>query len=891
VRAAFEAALGFQLDPFQVDALDALDEGHSVVVAAPTGSGKTVVGEYAVARALAEGRKAFYTTPLKALSNQKYGDLVRRHGRDAVGLLTGDNALNRDAPVIVMTTEVLRNMIYANSPALDGLRYVILDEVHYLQNAYRGPVWEEVIIHAPAEVDLVCLSATVSNAEEVADWLATVRGATRAVIEDRRPVQLHDLYLIGDRNSERFHLLPTLVDGHPNPEASALDAKGFRRPGARTGRGRLFTPRRPDVVELLGEDGLLPAIYFIFSRAACDDAVTQCVREGRRLTTLEERRQIRAIAEERVRALSEDDLRLLDYPGWLAGLEAGYAAHHAGLVPPFKEAVEACFAVGLVKMVFATETLSLGINMPARSVVIEKLTKFTGERHDFLTPGEYTQLTGRAGRRGIDEVGYAIVLWTPWVAFDQVASLVGARSFALTSSFRPTYNMAANLVRRYPPEQAHHLLNLSFAQYRADSDVVRLETQLERTTVALADAQAAAACELGDVEAYRLLLRASEESAQQLPSMVAEVGAALERTRPGDVLVVPGRRSDGRVLVVSTTRRRGGEIRVRALTPQRRLLSLGPHDFGVPPRPVGRVSLPVPYLPRDAGFLRDAALALAQAPLDAGADLPAASRRQWRGDVATAQATALASHPVAGCPDARAHVRAAERADRLAREAERLARRVKGRSDSLARQFDRVLQVLESHHYVEGWALSESGQGLARLYHESDLLIMECMGDGLFNGLGPADLAGLMSVFVFEARKAGDGTPWLPTAELRRRWAEIERRAGQLNIVEEDVGLPLTRVPEAGFVTFARAWARGDELAAVIEDQEISGGDFVRNIKQLIDLLRQVGDVASEPEVARSARQAADRLFRGVVAASSVVSSGSAATEARAIPQPPQLPS
>ncbi|HET9692639.1 MAG TPA: DEAD/DEAH box helicase, partial [Acidimicrobiales bacterium] len=422
VRRVFAAGVGFELDRFQLEALDALDGGCNVVVAAPTGSGKTVVAEYAVARALAEGAKAFYTTPLKALSNQKYGELVRRHGADSVGLLTGDNAINGDAPVVVMTTEVLRNMIYAASGALDGLRYVVLDEVHYLQNAYRGPVWEEVIIHAPPAVGLVCLSATVSNADELADWIRTVRGPTATVVEHRRPVALTDLVLFGDRDADRLLLLPTLVDGRPNPEAAALDAKAAVRSTPRAARrARLFTPRRPEVVEVLADHGMLPAIYFIFSRNACDDAVTQCLREGGRLTSSDERRQIRAVAEAHVEALSDGDLAVLGYGTWLAGLEAGYAAHHAGLVPPFKEAVEECFASGLVKVVFATETLSLGINMPARSVVIEKLTKFTGDHHQFLTPGEYTQLTGRAGRRGIDNVGHAVVLWSPFVPFDQVA--------------------------------------------------------------------------------------------------------------------------------------------------------------------------------------------------------------------------------------------------------------------------------------------------------------------------------------------------------------------------------------------------------------------------------------------------------------------------------------
>ncbi len=870
-RAEFAAAHPFELDPFQERALDALDDGQSVLVAAPTGSGKTVVAEYAVAKAVAEGGKAFYTTPLKALSNQKFGDLSRVHGPGRVGLLTGDNSINGEAPVVVMTTEVLRNMIYAGSPTLAGLRYVVLDEVHYLGDEYRGSVWEEVIVHAPPEVSLVCLSATVSNAEELADWIATVRGPTAAVIEERRPVRLDHLYLVGDREAERLHLLPTFVDDRPNPEAARLDGGSTGRSGGDRwrggrGRGRLHTPMRADVVERLAEESMLPAIYFLFSRQGCDDAVRQCLAAGLRLTSPEERQEIAAIAEAKVEPLSTEDLRVLGYGTWLAGLEAGLASHHAGLVPPFKEAVEAAFARGLVKVVFATETLSLGINMPARSVVIEKLSKFTGERHEFLTPGEYTQLTGRAGRRGIDEVGHAVVLWSPFVPFDQVAGLASTRTYTLTSSFRPTYNMAANLVRRYPPDAAHHLLNLSFAQYRADRDVVRLEAQLERSERMLAGHREEAACELGDVADYRDALQRADGDGARRRGSAAGVGEALERVRLGDVIYLGGGKSAGPVAVVSVAHRRGGDVRLGALTTDRRYLSLSVRDFRYAPAVVGHVDLPSPYTPRAPSFQKTVAESLGRARLGPAQrpGLHAADRRD----------DSVAGHPVHACPERRRHLRALERVERLEKDVRRLERRIRGRTESLARQFDRVLRVLEAWGYVEEWSLTPGGEQLTRLYHECDLLVAEAVRSGVFDDLDPTAVAALASAFTFQARGPAGGEPappWFPSARVKHRWATLERLSTDLNRIEEEAGLPPTRRPDPGFFAAAYGWAAGEGLAEVISEEELSGGDFVRNVKQLIDLLRQLGDVAPVPATAQAAREAADRLFRGVVSASSVV--------------------
>ncbi len=487
-RAEIVGAYPFPLDHFQLEAIDALDAGHHVVVAAPTGSGKTVVAEYGIEAMRRAGRRAFYTAPIKALSNQKFRDLRERHGAGNVGLLTGDNAIDGDAPIVVMTTEVLRNMIYAGSSQLDSLGLVVLDEVHFLQDTYRGPVWEEVIVHLPEHVRLVCLSATVSNTAELAAWIQTVRGPTTPVVELRRPVHLHDRYLVGDRTNDRLHFLETFEGGRPNPEAQRLDASAVRRPrGGRgervvrgSGRRVLYTPGRVETIELLEQRRLLPAIVFIFSRNQCEEAARSCLAAGLRLTTADERDRIRDIVAARLDGLADEDLAVLGYGQFVAQLEAGIAAHHAGMVPAFKEAVEACFVEGLIKVVFATETLAVGVNMPARTVVIEKLTKFTGDHHEMLTAGEYTQLTGRAGRRGIDDEGHAVVLWSPFVSFDQVATLASSRTFHLRSAFRPTYNMAANLVGSYTSEQAHHLLNLSFAQYQSDRDVVRLEARLER---------------------------------------------------------------------------------------------------------------------------------------------------------------------------------------------------------------------------------------------------------------------------------------------------------------------------------------------------------------------------------------------------------------------------
>lgn len=863
------ARYSFELDQFQLEALDALDDGEHVIVAAPTGSGKTVVAEYGVEVALRTGRRAFYTAPIKALSNQKFRDLTDIHGEDRVGLLTGDNSINGDAAAVVMTTEVLRNMIYGGRD-LDDLAVVVLDEVHFLQDTYRGPVWEEVIIHLPQHVQLVCLSATVSNANELSEWISTVRGPTTAVVETKRPVQLDNMYFVADRTNDRLRLLSTIIDGRPNNDAVRLDASGVRHGRSRrhernvkgSGTRKLSTPTRIETVETLHDHDLLPAIFFIFSRAQCDEAARSCVDAGMVLTDEVGRARVREIAAERLGGLLTADLDVLGYDQFMTQLEAGVAAHHAGMVPPFKEVVERCFIEGLIRVVFATETLAVGVNMPARSVVIEKLTKFTGDHHESLSPAQYTQLTGRAGRRGIDELGTAVVLWSPFVRFDQAADLAMSRSFHLRSAFRPTYNMAANLVRTYDAQTARQLLTLSFAQFQADRDVVRTERRLQRQRDRLDSLRATATSPFGDIDEYRSLA----DDAERPRSVDDPVELAMAALRPGTIIHASKGKAHGPVAVVATAHRSSG-LRLTAITPSGRSIHLVATDFDQPPQQLGSVVLPGTYSPNRKDYLAEVGLRVKRAKL----------RPRAPQHLAEPGRPGSMEHPVERDPDLRERLKAASQADRVAREVADLERRMEHQNATLAREFDGVLAVLAERELVDvdAWTLTEGGEMLARVFHESDLLVTETIRTGLLDGVDAATLAGLVSTFVYEHRSPDDPPmPWFPDSDIRRRWRSIQRLSEELSHLELMHGIAQHRPPDPTFFAVAYAWVAGEGFAEVVAEEELTGGDFVRTVKQLIDVLRQVAIVATDPKTRAAARRASESAFRGVVEDASAVEPG-----------------
>jgi ATP-dependent RNA helicase HelY len=779
----FRAIQSFDLDPFQIRSCESVEAGRGVLVAAPTGAGKTIVAEFAIHVAMGQPDvKVFYTTPIKALSNQKYTELAETYGADAVGLLTGDTSINPRAQIVIMTTEVLRNMLYAGSDLLDNLSYVVMDEVHYLADRFRGAVWEEVIIHLPSSVQLISLSATVSNAEEFGDWLHTVRGHTDVIVSEERPVPLHQHMMFSHKFLPLFVTKKGTLSVNPDVVQTAqMLGRGTSDRGRSRGAPRYqryedqrHKVYRSDVVIQLNDEHLLPAIFFIFSRKGCDQAVQQVLRKGVRLTTEDDRRRILEIVEHRCDRLDDDDRGVLGYDEWLDGVLRGVAAHHAGMLPVFKEVVEELFRQKLLKVVFATETLALGINMPARTVVLEKLDKFNGEARVPITAGEYTQLTGRAGRRGIDDQGHSVVIWQPGINPEAVAALASRRSYPLKSSFSPTYNMAVNLIAQFGVERTRTILESSFAQFQADRHVVELARAVRANEESLTGYAEAYQCHLGDFAEYAELRRHLSDRERDSGNRSGRRGETSEDTQEIEKL-----------------------------------------------------------------------------------------RR------------ALKRHSCHACPDREAHARWANRWWKLEKDTERIRRQIRSRTGAISVVFSRVIGVLTDAGYLRGEGneteLTTHGSTLRRIYGERDLLVAECLRRQVWNELDAPELAAMVASVVYQPRR--DDTPLHPHDLPGGHFVEALDATIRLNTtlrkIELSHQLSGGNDISAHLALSVHRWATGGRLERVLDAEDIHAGDFVRWCKQIIDVLDQI-ITAGEGPVTRVALDARARVFRGVVALSSV---------------------
>jgi len=751
----FAEGFPFELDQFQIEACHALEKGKGVLVAAPTGAGKTIVGEFAVDLVINSGGKCFYTTPIKALSNQKFMELTAKYGESKIGLLTGDTSINSEAQIVVMTTEVLRNMIYANSQTINDLKYVVMDEVHYLADKFRGAVWEEILIHLSDAVQVISLSATVSNAEEFGEWLQTVRGETEVIVSEIRPVPLYQHVLFGNRLLDLFGENQKL-----NPELTRLERDSYRQVRGNW-RDKAKGPKqltRAEIVEKLDREGLLPAITFIFSRNNCDAAVRQCLAAGLRLTNSEERSEIRSVIARNMKNLAEEDLVVLGYYEWADALERGIAAHHAGLLPAFKVTVEELFQRGLVKAVFATETLALGINMPARTVVLEKLSKWNGEGHVAVSPGEYTQLTGRAGRRGIDIEGNAVILWGNELDSTSVGGLASTRTYPLKSSFKPTYNMSINLISQFGSDRARTSLESSLAQFQADKAVVGLAKQIRKNEIARDSLFIEAKCHLGDFIQY-----------SQFRADIKKLESDSKKNRKKRVAIEEE---------IATIRRE------------------------------------------------------------------------------------MKFHPSHSCPDRENHSRVAERAQRLQREIDGLTERINSRTNVIAKRFDRIKIILDKFGYINNDEIAKSGKMLAKIYGETDLLIAESIQSGVFANLSPSELVSVISSCIYESRN--DEAAKVPRGEIQLALAAITKIYGKIHDAESDLNLEPMRAPDFGFCWPSQKWASGHSLTSILKESDLTVGDFVRSMKQIIDLLRQLRSAA--PELQDVIDESLKKIDRGVIA-------------------------
>ncbi|AKK05922.1 superfamily II RNA helicase [Corynebacterium mustelae] len=906
----FVAKLKFPLDDFQLAGCTAVEQDRGVLVCAPTGAGKTIVGEFAVSLALSRGTKCFYTTPIKALSNQKYHDLVKEHGEDTVGLLTGDVSINHNADVIVMTTEVLRNMIYAQSATLDRLSHVVMDEIHFLSDKSRGGVWEEVILGLDDSVSIIGLSATVSNSEEFGQWLGTVRGDTEVIVSEHRPVPLDQWMLVGRRIYSLFspgttgevnHELVARIekidrDNLERGRADYLAGKGFR--SRAKGESRSGKPRpqdkyrplgRPEVLDILASQDMLPAITFIFSRTGCDAAVAQCLRSRLVLTTQEESNEIASIIDEGVAGIPDEDLKVLGFRQWRAALMRGFAAHHAGMLPAFRHVVEKLFVNGLLRAVFATETLALGINMPARTVVLEKLVKFDGEGHVELTPGQYTQLTGRAGRRGIDVIGNAVVQWSPAMDPVRVAGLASTRTYPLISTFTPGYNMSVNLLKTIGFHPAHRLLEKSFAQFQADGSVVDEVREIEKAERHVQATEQQLVGEFSSrsvpsenpleefIEYMQLRRDLSNEERRAkrfaIEEREKEVTAILKKLQLGDVVAMPTKRHPVLAVVVQPASD-PRDPRPLIVMESGWCGRVDTQSFAVPPMVIGTMKLPRSVIAQPHRNSGRVVNLFAKAHYRRPKKLRETPRNRPTKEINALRA-ALRDHPAHYWPDTEDLARVGEQLIRAREEVERLKQRVSAATDTLGKQFDRILDLLAELDYVEfvdgNPQITDEGERLAIIHNESDLLVAQCLKRGIWDGLDPAELAGVVSMCTFENRRETHGEPEGATDPMVDAMNATLRIWDELSFDERRHRLPITRYPEGGFALAIHQWAAGAPLgycmaAAAESGAELTPGDFVRQARQVIDLLEQIRDTAYNDDTAYAARQAISAIRRGVVA-------------------------
>jgi superfamily II RNA helicase len=851
------------LDEFQIQANSALRLGHSVVVSAPTGSGKTLIGEYAIHRALLHGRIVFYTTPLKALSNQKFRDFRLQFGSDKVGLLTGDLNMNRKAQVVVMTTEIFRNMLYAEvgdpeDDPLADVEAVVLDECHYMNDTQRGTVWEESIIHCPPSIQLVALSATVANASQLTDWIERVHGPTQLIVSDHRPVPLAFSFC----SAKGLHPLlnEAGTDLHPNCKVWRAP-KGHRRKGPKSPKApQPEAPPLSFVVAQLAERDMLPAIYFIFSRRGCDKGVRDLGKLC--LVSPEEQAHLQARLEA-FTASSPEAVR----DGHSDALLRGIASHHAGVLPAWKELIEELFQQGLIKVVFATETLAAGINMPARTTVISSLSKRTERGHRPLMGSEFLQMAGRAGRRGLDTQGYVVTVQSRFEGVREAGQLATAPADPLVSQFTPSYGMVLNLLQRYDLPKAKELVERSFGRYLATLDLADDEARIRDLSAQLAALASGGGevpwDELEDYEKQRSrlreerrLLRTLQHQAEE--TLVHELTLALQFASEGTLVSLKAPQLRGRVtpaVIVEKVQGSGQfplllcltDENVWLLVPCSAVVSLHAELSCLQVR-----QLEAPNL-RHAGELRhgdqvSGGLALAVGSMARRHDMATpqydlAGEVQDQARLVCQLEEALELHPAHRWGDRKRLKRHRQQMDEVAAELEERQRLLHHRSN---RHWDTFLALIEVLRHFgalagdDGLQPTEVGRTVAALRGDNELWLGLALMSGHLDELEPSELAAVLEAISTEVSRPDLWCAWSPPPAVEEALHDLRGLRRELGRQQEraQVQFPIWWEPE--LTGLVHAWAGGASWTDLIANTSLDEGDAVRVLRRTVDLLAQV---------------------------------------------------
>ncbi len=872
---AFLATQAFALDPFQLEAMRALRNGQSVLVSAPTGSGKTIVAEFAIFAARHEGKRCIYTTPLKALSNQKFRDL---HAimPDDVGLVTGDVVINPDAAILVMTTEILRNILHADPERVSDVAFVILDEAHYIGADGRGTVWEETIVFLGKHSQIVALSATIPNADELASWVSSVHRPMSVITHAKRPVPLLPFVYVSD--------LEPLYD-----KRGKVRIKDFKS------QGWIDTPLTSQVVKALAKQKMLPAIFFVFSRVGCEREAMDVLRSGIPLTTPDEQRSIREAVDraiEQTPGLLNSNLTR----DWLNRLPQGVAPHHAGLLPPLKLLIEILFQRNLIKVVFATETLAAGINMPARTVVITNLSKRTDEGHRLLTVGEFQQMTGRAGRRGMDEVGYGVVLASHRYEVADVVAMFRGQAEPLRSRFTLNFNMVANLVHHYERDQAKRIVEQCFSQFQNNATIQDL-THLRDTVARRADTHDDACPRFPETERRTPLLEKHKRLREQ-KEQAADALHSLEKNHRGTnskelmrmVLAAPFRswlvvrrhQDDAPQLALllekHPTKRdvqfsvllAGGQVTL--LRSDDLVVSLGLTVTAVPSEVIQAAQGLSYHQLRQVklasgqwqAWLEESGLVDFACPVPAEPTGLTAARERYRVAVDHFEASLCFNcrHYRSRC------VPEVKETQKWQREVAAYQAQIDAIRGLFWRQFELLEGILRDGDFLRGRELLPRGVALANLRTSNELLAAEVLTSGILESLTPDALAAAASAIVAEPiRGRMNWRPLRPSPEVVDATDTMIDLAHGLSRLLNRKGaqdMPLWVITEyAGMV---QAWATNAQWSHVTEMTGIDEGQLVRHLRQVIDMLQQMRDVPGLAEGFRDRlHDAVQRLDRDIV--------------------------